>query len=178
MSKTCVLLAFSLLFSAFSAAQLDFPRVEIFGGYSFAHNSTAHLDFGAGWTAAPQFNLTRSISFKADTSAHYATPAAGSSVNSYNFLFGPVVSNRVDGFTPFLYALAGVNRIGTSMPSASHTAFGMAFGGGVDINAARRVSVRLVQIDYLFTKQGTATHQDNVRVAAGIVFQLDRHQQE
>jgi opacity protein-like surface antigen len=178
MTKPSVLLALCLLFSSRSAAQQEFPRAEVFGGYSFAHNYAVHLDFDWGWTAAPQFNLTRSIGFKADVTGHYATPVAGQSinVNSYRFLFGPVVSNRVEGspagFTPFLHALAGVDRISASGSKISDSAFAMAFGGGVDINATRCISVRVVQVDYLFTKHGTTTHQDNIRVSAGVVFKL------
>jgi opacity protein-like surface antigen len=178
MTKLSVFLAPFLLLGSFSAAQQEFPRAEVFGGYSFAHNYTGHLDFDWGWTAAPQFNLTRSIGLKADATGYYATPKAGQSVNSYSFLFGPVVSNRVEGspagFTPFLHALAGVDRIRASASGStiSDKAFAMAFGGGVDINAIRRISVRLVQIDYLYTKHGTATHQDNIRVTAGVVFRF------
>jgi len=177
MTKLSAVFVLCLLISGFCAAQQEFPRGELFGGYSFAHNYTSNLNFDWGWTAAPQFNLTRSIGFKADTSGHYATPVAGLNVNSYSFLFGPVLSNRVEGspngFTPFLHALAGADRISASASgsSVSDTAFAMAFGGGVDIDVNRHISVR-GQSDYLYTKHGTATHQDNVRVSVGVVFKF------
>jgi opacity protein-like surface antigen len=178
MAKICILLLLCLLLGAFSFAQ-EFTRVEAFGGYSYLRfqpegGSGINLN---GWDGAMQYNASRSIGFKADISGHYGTPVAGETLNSYSFLFGPVISSRVEGsngFTPFLHGLVGANRISASAAglSTSDTAFAMAFGGGVDVKAAHRVSARLVQIDYLFTKHGTATHQNNVRVSAGVVFHL------
>jgi outer membrane protein with beta-barrel domain len=181
MTKSCVLLVLLRLLSAFSVAQeaQEFTRVEAFGGYSylgFQPGGATGINLN-GWNGAMQYNVNRSIGLKADASGHYGTPVAGETLNSYSFLFGPVISNRVEsspGFTPFLHGLVGVNRISASGNglSASDSAFAMAFGGGVDVKAARRVYARLVQIDYLFTKHGTAMHQDNIRVSAGVVFQL------
>ena len=172
MTKICVLLVLCPLLSAFSVAQ-EFPRVEVFGGYSYMRFQPGiNLN---GWNGAMQYNVSRSIGFKADASGHYGTPSG--SLNSYSFLFGPVISSRVEGspgFTPFLQGLIGVNRISTSADglSASDSAFAMAFGGGLDVKAARIVSARVIQVDYLFTKHGTAMHQNNVRVSAGVVFQF------
>jgi len=179
MKKICVLFVLCLLLSTFSVAQ-EFPRVEAFGGYSymrFQPAGTTGIDLN-GWNGAMQYNASRSIGFKGDISGHYRTPSG--SLNSYSFLFGPVISNRIEGspgFAPFLHGLVGATRISTRSAglNTSDTAFAMVFGGGVDVKVARRVSARLVQVDYLFTKHGTATHQDNVRVSAGVVFQLGGH---
>ncbi len=167
--KISVLLVLCLMLSAFSVAQ-EFPQVEVFGGYSYMRFANA-LNLN-GWNGAMQYNVNRTVGIKADVSGHYDTPYGA--LNSYSFLFGPVFSTRVEGFTPFLHALAGANRISTSIDglSASDTAFAMAFGGGVDIKVAHRFSVRPVQVDYLFTKHFTAMHQNNVRVSAGLVFEL------
>jgi opacity protein-like surface antigen len=178
MTKSCVLLVLCLLLSAFSVAQeaQEFPRVEVFGGYSYLRFPAGANGINLnGWNGAMQYNASRSIGFKADVSGHYGTPSG--SLNSYSFMFGPVISSRVEGspgFTPFLHGLVGVNRISTSAAgvSGSDSAFAMAFGGGLDVKAARRVSARLIQVDYLFTKHGTAMHQNNIRVSAGVVFQL------
>ena len=178
MTKICVLLVLCLLLGAFSVAQ-EFPRVEVFGGYSYMHfkpEGATGLNLSYGWNSAMQFNVNRLIGFKADISGHYGTPVAGVNFNSYSFLVGPVASNRFAEATVFVHALAGANRISTSASglSASDTSFAMAFGGGFDINATRHVSVRPIQIDYLFTKHGTAPMnvQNNVRVSSGVVFQL------
>ena len=173
MMKISVLLVLCLLLSAFSAAQ-EFPQVEVFGGYSYMSFANAAVNLN-GWNGAMQYNVNRTIGLKADVSGHYDTPYGA--LNSYSFLFGPVFSTRIEGFTPFLHALAGANRLSTSIDglNVADTAFAMAFGGGVDIKVAHRFSVRPVQVDYLFTKHGTATHQNNVRVSAGVVFELGKY---
>ena len=178
MTKTYVLLVMCLFLSTFSIAQ-EFPRVEVFGGYSYLHfkpEGATALNLNYGWNSAMQFNVNRLIGFTADVSGHYGTPVAGVNFNSYSFLFGPVASNRFKEATVFVHALAGANRISasTSGLSASDTAFAMAFGGGVDTNVTHHVSVRAIQLDYLFTKHGTAPMnvQNNVRASAGVVFQF------
>ncbi len=112
------------------------------------------------------------------------------SAQSYSFLFGPVLSNRRARFKPFAHALFGANRVssslniqvpGFSIPgiTVSDTAFAMAFGGGLDIKATDRFWIRVGQGDYLFTKHdfsggvpGIATHQNNFRASAGVVFMI------
>lgn len=181
MTKTYLLLVMCLFLSTFSIAQ-EFPRVEVFGGYSYLHfkpEGATGLNLNYGWNSAMQFNVNRLIGFKADVSGHYGTPVAGVNLNSYSFLFGPVASNRFKEATVFVHALAGANRISTSptQPGFPDTSFAMAFGGGVDINATHHVSVRAIQVDYLFTKHGTAPEnvQNNIRVSAGVVFQFGGH---
>ena len=45
-------------------------------------------------------------------------------------------------------------------------------GGGIDLKASRRFSVRLVNADYLVTTfdNGTNNHQNNLRISAGPVI--------
>jgi hypothetical protein len=121
------------------------------------------------------------------------------SAQFYTLLFGPVVSTQFGRFRPFVHGLFGDNRVSSNLhvgipgfriPSitVSDTAFAMAFGGGVDVKVNERFSIRVGQGDYLFTKHdfsglppnqaqccarvGIATHQNNFRVSAGIVFDL------
>lgn len=49
------------------------------------------------------------------------------------------------------------------------TGFSAVVGGGLDVRAARHVSVRLIQLDYNPTRLGGET-QHNLRVGAGVVF--------
>lgn len=110
----------------------------------------------------------------------------------YNFLGGiQVKDNAKEGsrFRPFGYALAGagVNRakidedfFSTSFCQRagvdcrngfdeSETGFAAALGGGIDIRATRRFSIRAVQIDYNPIRVGGST-QDNIRFGFGVVF--------
>jgi hypothetical protein len=118
--------------------------------------------------------------------------------SSISFLVGPVVSSHAKHSTLFLHGLLGLNRLHSSststltgttfhaLPSVSDTTFAMALGGGLDYDASPHFGVRLGQFDYLYTAHnmdifanklfgpGTfnnlAAHQDNFRIATGVVF--------
>ena len=103
----------------------------------------------------------------------------------YNFLAGPEIKARNrTRLTPFAHALFGAahgnisvktSGAGVSLSdSASDTGFAMAFGGGLDIRATRRVSFRAM-MDYnpTFigeTDAGRRNRLDNVRISLGILF--------
>jgi opacity protein-like surface antigen len=177
MTKLCVFIALCLSLTGVSVAQ-QFQRIEAFGGYSYMYfkpEGGSGLNLNYGWNTAMQLNVNCVIGLKADISGHYSTPVAGSHFDAYNFLAGPVFSNRLGKATPFVHALAGLNRITTNaagLSSSSDNSFAMAFGGGVDVYAARHVAVRPIQVEYLFSKHGAAPSnvQNNVRMSAGVVF--------
>lgn len=111
---------------------------------------------------------------------------------SYSFLFGPVGYRSVGRYKPFVHALFGVNQLKTGTVSidsiilgmpihtsahVSDSAFAMAFGGGLDWKTGNHILVRIAQADYLYTQHdfsygapGVATHQNNFRVSAGVVY--------
>ena len=120
-----------------------------------------------------------------------AVPAANVDVESrlFNFLGGvQLKDNSNEGtFKPFAHALVGVaharNRVDFSsdvcaavFPSPcpadftdSETGFAGAFGGGLDIRASDRISIRAIQFDYNPTRLFDST-QHNFRIGVGIVF--------
>jgi outer membrane immunogenic protein len=53
-------------------------------------------------------------------------------------------------------------------------AFAANLGGGLDLKAARRFSIRLIEGDYLVTTFDNAAnnHQNNLRISAGVVFRF------
>jgi opacity protein-like surface antigen len=55
----------------------------------------------------------------------------------------------------------------------SQTAFGMAFGGGIDWEATRSVSIRIIQADYERVNF-TGNAQNNIMISAGVVFTFGR----
>lgn len=107
----------------------------------------------------------------------------------FNFLGGvQIKDNSNEGtFKPFVHALVGVanarNRVdfgndvcAAVVPSPcpadvtlSETGFAAAFGGGIDIRASDRISIRAIQIDYNPTRLFDST-QHNFRFGVGIVF--------
>ncbi len=122
------------------------------------------------------------------------TPATGFKVDAsiYNFLGGvQVKDNSKEGsrFRPFGHALIGVAhqraKVDNSFFSSafcgqlgvdcrqdfgeSETGFAAAIGGGLDIKATERFSVRAFQVDYNPNRLGGST-QNNFRFGIGIVF--------
>ena len=118
-------------------------------------------------------------------------PAAAIDLESrvFNFLGGvQIKDNSTEGtFKPFAHALVGVaharNRVDFNAdvcaavaPSPcpadfteSETGFAAAFGGGIDIRASDRISIRAIQIDYNPTRLFDST-QHNFRFGVGVVF--------
>jgi outer membrane immunogenic protein len=103
--------------------------------------------------------------------------ASGSSAHEMNYLFGPraYFSSRGRIF-PFVQVLAGGERFSanvTGAGSGATNAFAMAAGGGADVTLTRHVSLRAIQVDYLYTHFGGAS-QNNVRLQSGIVWRFGR----
>lgn len=124
------------------------------------------------------------------------TPSQNFKVESslYQFMGGvQIKDNAKEGsrFRPFGHALAGVahgrgkidnaffnstfcTNIGTVCTQAnglsdSETGFAAAIGGGIDIKATKRLSIRAIQLDYNPTRLGNET-QHNFRIGVGLVF--------
>ena len=151
-----------------------------------------------GFEVSATGNLTRYIGIKGDFSAHFKNAtfpvpgATGANVDVdsrlFNFLGGvQIKDNSNEGtFKPFAHALVGVANGRASVdfnnvacvaifPSPctpfteSETGFAGAFGGGIDIRASDRISIRAIQIDYNPTRLFDST-QHNFRFGVGIVF--------
>jgi opacity protein-like surface antigen len=165
---------------ALPAAAQENPRVEIFGGYSFARLETASPNRSNlhGWNAAIQGNVTSWLGLVGDLSGHYGTrdiaPGVTQDINTHTFLFGPRVSFPAK-VRPFAHALFGVARgnAGLFGSTDSESAFGMALGGGIDVEASRHVSIRLIQGDYLLNRF-LDRNRNNWRLAAGLVFRFGK----
>jgi opacity protein-like surface antigen len=122
------------------------------------------------------------------------TPATRFEVDAslYNFLGGvQVKDNSKEGsrFRPFGHALVGVAHRRTKLDdeffssafcqqvgvncrqdfSESETGFAAAIGGGIDIKATERFSIRAFQVDYNPTRFGGSI-QNNFRFGVGIVI--------
>ncbi|HVF44689.1 MAG TPA: outer membrane beta-barrel protein [Pyrinomonadaceae bacterium] len=161
-----------------ASAQEGVPRVEVFGGYSWAGG-----DFH-GWGASVNANVNRWLGLTADFSGHYSGGEPGpvrERQRAQSYLFGPRVSLRRKRTTAFAYALfGGVNfRDEVSAPALgfsgtfSDRGFNMALGGGLDVNVTRRVAIRAFQLDYMRPTFFGEAH-DRGRLAFGLVLRLGR----
>src|SRR5215204_1050705 len=149
-----------------------------------------------GFNVSGVYNFSKYVGLKADVSGHYknfSTTFPGinnpAKINAslYNVLGGIQVKNnsKERKVKPFAHALFGVgiikaklndafcqDTLATNCPAEfreSETAFSMAFGGGLDIRASKRVSFRVFQVDYNPIRKDGQT-SNNVRFSFGIVF--------
>lgn len=144
-----LLVLFVVLLCAWYAAAQDYPKAEVFGGFSTVHIDTEGATSAKlasltgisgssiktwypGWEAAAQFNFRRMLGVKADFSGHYGTPLTIPGVSGipkakfYNFLFGPVFSFHTGRMTPFAHALFGGNHLSIDSSTISVPLLGSA----------------------------------------------------
>jgi len=157
------------------------PRIEVFGGYSFARmdggaGSSTNLN-GAmgsfGWNFKPWLQLV------GDSSYNFVT-VNGTKTVLYGNHFGPRYFYRRHnrfGATPFVEALIGGSRAditvtGTGGYTASNNCMSYKVGGGLDLHPSRRWEIRVFDFDYYRTSFGTNVHQNNYSASAGIVLRL------
>lgn len=179
-------------------AQTDYPKAELFGGYSYFNADGGDVldrqNFN-GWGASITGNINRVVGITAQFAGEYGsvnvdvpvgrtTARASADFRAYGFLFGPEFSYRSPKARVFFHPLVGglhskvsggsVNVGGTTVPvpelSESATDFGWAVGAGVDLAAHRLIAIRLFQFDYVGQKSDPIGN--HFRIATGIVFRL------
>jgi outer membrane immunogenic protein len=163
-------------------------RSELAFDYNYVHSNAPPGDCGCinlnggsatfAWPVKPGgFAVVGEIS---------VTHAGGISSNGYDltlstFTAGARYLPRLghSPMQPFGQVLVGVAHSSGSLvqapnPAASNAgaAFAALVGGGLDLRANGRFSIRLVEADYLVTTfdNGINDHQNNLRISAGIVF--------
>jgi opacity protein-like surface antigen len=165
-----------LLLSAVAASAQDYPKAEVFGGYSFLHvtdqGASANANGGSGSISV---NPSNWLGVVADFGGYHGGNDFGNA-DLYTYMFGPKLAYRTGKITPFVQALFGGAHLsaGGFGGSASANAFAMALGGGVDWNATPHIGIRVIQAEYLMTKfnDGANNRQNNARVSAGVVFRF------
>ena len=142
--RKVLFVALAVMLCGLYAVAQDYPKAEVFGGFSTVHLDTEGFNNAAlvaitdtpgstvrtwypGWEASGQYNFTKLLGIKADISGNYGTPVSvpGFSIPSshgYTFLFGPVVSYRTGRITPFAHALFGANRLSIGSSAIGDTA--------------------------------------------------------
>ncbi len=190
-----VLLLLSVGFIAPSQAQ---DKIELFGGYSYLRGSVqvgqvGPLGSGApcppncgnpptvaqhanlnGWEFSGQYKLKPFVGVVADFNGNYGT-LGGGKTRVHTFVFGPQVSlpAKVSPFAHALFGVAKESQDPLTNPAffslGSDKSFATALGVGIDVKAARFISVRLLQVDYVGTHLHGTT-QNQPRVSAGIVL--------
>ena len=196
MRKVSAVVVIVLALGALGGAQ-EVPQWELFAGYSLFHYDQMDVNTLVGpgvainqnlngWELSGQYNVNEWLGAVADMSGHYGTPvdvAGTGSIkgNTYNFLFGPQVNVRGERFKGFGHVLIGVNHFklndspALDFFSTADNAFGMALGGGIDVNVTRGFAVRAGQFDYILTTHNMGMnlgHQNNWRFSVGVLFNI------
>ena len=159
-------IAFALLLGMPVQAQ-DYPKAEIFGGFSFAIVDDPidnERETFSGLQTSVAGNFNKSFGIVGDFGGH---SDLGST--ALEFMVGPRFTSRGDTATGFIHAMFG----GVSFDGNvnSDTGFAMAFGGGVDVNVSKRFAFRVIQFDYVPTHLFD-TWEHNIRIGSGVVFKL------
>lgn len=182
MRKLAYLIGLSLLLCVSAVGQEQRTTTDVTLSYSYIRANPAtpnSTDFNVhGGTADVALNPRSWFGIVGDFGG-YHMDRFNSNLRTY--LFGPRVYfptyHRVKPFAEGLFGLAhATSGTGFSIPG-SRDSFAMAPGGGLDIAATRRVSLRLGEVDYLMTTfhevPGMGRQvQNNLRVSTGIQFRF------
>jgi len=193
-----ILVFAAVLAAAFAvpAYAQQFPRAELFGGFSYANLNlgrqanlfapTSRNYRGFGFSLG--INLNRHLGLLADFGFQFGksvgTPAVLALDPSFPFskvapaqlqpgqvLFEPRFAWRRKRSTEFAHALAGIDRTDLSLttPTLAHkTNLALGFGGGMDINLTRHLAIRAVQADYM-PERRDGQWTSGIRLSMGLV---------
>jgi len=149
------------------------PRYEVFGGYSYMRFDSTTIGYSDysnlnGFTAEGVFNFKPRWGVVIDGSGNY-----GSQLTSYHYMIGPQYSWRHDKSKFFFHGLFGKaqNSVDIIVPPRNEVkGVGRAFGGGggFDWFWKPRITIRVVQADYINSNTFGVT-QNDVRISTGIV---------
>lgn len=177
-----LLIACGLLFLAAASANAQEGRgFEVSGDYQYVRfnpgNGASGINCQGGSGSFGAY-LTPRVGVIGEFGACNVTGLpSGVTSHGLNYLFGPRVYFPTRGRVfPFVQALFGGERFSagaTGLGSASSNAFATALGGGADVTLTRHVSLRAIQVDYLYTHFGGAG-QNNLRIQSGLVWRFGR----
>lgn len=172
-----VLFAICLVFvTCLPVSAQDVPKVEVFGGYSWAGGNFHGVNTSLTGNVNKWFGLT------ADFSGHYGSEQEGAILvkkDAHTFQGGPRFARRGKRFTPFVYALFGFTRFHESATvagqqlSQADTGFTSTFGVGLDVKVNDRVAIRAFQIDY-FRPNFYGEAHNRGRLAFGVVVGIGK----
>ncbi len=166
-----VLLA--LLATTVAAGAQDTPRIQVFGGYSRLQFDSKSLGLNEntglnGWTASAAFNVIPEFGVVGEVGGYY-----GPNLRVRDWLIGPQFMYSRWHALFFGHVLFGKadTRITTTATSETQNGRSVALGGGLDFPITSRLSIRVIQADYMTTHVFDAD-QKNTRISTGLVFHL------
>jgi outer membrane immunogenic protein len=171
-----------LLLGTASAKAQENRGFEVSGSYQFVRFNPGGGADGAnchGGSGSGAAYLSSRIGIVGEFGACKVTGLpSGVTAHGLNYLFGPRVyfpTSRGRVF-PFAQALFGGEQFSAGLSgfgSGSTSAFAMTAGGGADVTLTRHVSLRAIQVEYLYTHFSGAS-QNNLRLQSGLVYRFGR----
>jgi hypothetical protein len=130
--------------------------------------------------------------FTATYSGPVVTPHSGTYTaqgDMFTYLFGPEIRIPIPKVRPFGEALFGgsqtnayvnlsnaIDQAGGSVSVANEHPFTLALGGGLDVDAGKRIAIRLGEFDYVLTKYHNPltnnSSQNNFRYCGGLILKF------
>lgn len=183
-SRVIIALTVVLLLATATAAlaQDSQSKVDIFAGYSWESPGkigapvsgtpgTIKLNGASGFGTSVTFNIHKPFGLTADFSDHF-----GNRADTSHILFGPKIFFHSDHLTPFGEVLFGLARVSPDHFKAVN-GFGLAAGGGFDLDITKHFSWRVIQADYIrqqFSNNSGlgVSNMNGVRLQGGVVFKL------
>jgi hypothetical protein len=186
-------LAIAML-AATAAAQTQYPKNEIFGGYAALFpNGWQELEYKSN-TIPNAFDVSNTYYFcrfcnlgwVLDGSGHFrggTTPpnldnGSTDSTGVGYALTGLQYKWHSERFSPFARMLIGAANISPDCCHGTKWRFAIGGGGGLDWKLSHRVSYRMIQADYIYSSYPhifPSNHSEgwnSVRLATGLVFSL------
>jgi hypothetical protein len=150
----------------------DTPRLQVFGGYSRVQYDSKTFGFSDntglnGGTASAAYNLTPIFGVRGEIGIQ-----TGDNIRIRDWLVGPQFLYGKWHTLLFAHALFGRadTRVSTTVVE-KETSRAIAFGGGVDYPVSQRLSIRVIQFDYLQT-HALNNDQNSLKFSTGVVFHL------
>jgi len=144
----------------------DYPKVEVFGGFSYLNADLGTRENFFGFQGSVSGNVKENIGIVVDVGGQYKS-VLGIGISYYELLLGPRFMVRGERVTAFVHALLGNRYI--FVPGNIDSAFVLGFGGGMDVNASDSIGIRLFQFDYMPNHSPSIWRHD-VRFGSGIVY--------
>ena len=169
MTSAILFLLFVVCGSITAGAQ-DFPRVQVFGGYSYTRFDSPSFGFANfsnlnGYNFAPAYNLIQGFGIKAELSGQY-----NSKLNLRDLAVGPQFLYQRGNKMLFAHFLIGQGRSFVHLANGEgDTERAIILGGGIDRDLTSRFAWRVFQVDYVHTAF-FQEKQNNLRVSTGVVY--------
>jgi outer membrane protein with beta-barrel domain len=178
-SAVFILISVSVVPAAAQSA--DPPRYEAAGGYQFMRDQDIakqdpdlSANFPLGWVASGGAHLWGWVGAIGEVSGSYKTlsiPGDKPKLRVYTFMAGPRFTRTAHpGVNPFAQLLFGSARASTSVLGVRETVtdFSCQPGGGIDLNTARRLGLRL-EGDYRIVRESGHNSKEPRVIAAAVI---------